>query len=183
MLSPSLQSYLNANDPSWAGGDGWSPSPTQDRRDPTAIYRAEIARIRRRFGLNKRVSGRRSPYGSTKGIERRSARLAASAHNVTSGSSFLGSYHKTEASSNRVRQGVVPHRHNQIEGFLEKGWDGSVSLTGTRPGSGSARRSIGVAPRSNENSRCSLWMFDTNAWGYICFVFLGRGVCADEECV
>ncbi len=153
MLSPSLQSYLHANDPSWAGGEGgggWTLSPTRHQRDPTAIYRAEIARIRRRFGLNTRVSGRQNPYGSTKGVDRRSTQSTAVGHNFSSGSSFIGSYHRT-------RRGVVPHRHNQIEGFLEKGWDGSVALTGKRPSSGSNRRSIGLAPRSNADSRYNFW--------------------------
>jgi len=151
VLSPSLQSYLHANDPSWAGGDGgggWSASPKRHERDPTAIYRAEIARIHRRFGLNARVSGRHNPYGSTRGVDRRSARSAAIGHNALSGSSLIGSYPKTEASSNRTRRGIVQHRHNQIEGFLEKGWDGSVALTGKRPGSGSDRRSIGLWPKA-----------------------------------
>lgn len=162
MLSPSLQSYLNVNDPSWVGesggsgsggGGGWVPSP-QRQRDPTAIYRAEIARIGRRFGFNNRVSGGRNSRTS---VDCRSARSAALMHHQRVGAPRLG-HHGTlvqdSERSNRKRQGMVPHRRYQVEGFLEQGLDGGVALTGSRRlGRRDGRRSIGLAPHLTENAR------------------------------
>lgn len=173
MLSPSLQSYLSATDPSWTGGPrssdsgggggGWVPSP-QRQRDPTAIYREEIARIGRRFGLNTRDSGSRNARTNSRGVDRRSARSAALPHHQRVGAPSAGSYYtrlsqdgtflQDSKSKSRKRQGVVPHRGYQVEGFLEQGLDGGVALTGSRHlGRRNGRRSIGPAPHSTEDAR------------------------------
>lgn len=176
VLSPSLQSYLNAHDPSWAGGSGGGggggggshPTQQQQRRDPTAIYRAEIARMGRRFGYNNRVSGGKGPHSSR--VERRSARAAASAYSAAApaGSPSAGSYHTSPIRdgrsinnevSRRKWRGVIPQRSYQVEGILEQGWDGRVTLTGKPSWSESGRSSVGPARsvrpalRSTENSR------------------------------
>lgn len=151
-LSPSLQSYLNANELSWVGGTGdngsgggggWLPS-RQRQRDPTAIYRAEIARIGRRFGLNNRVSGG--------GHSRTSSHTSANRQRVRSG--YDGTLAQESENNIRKRRGMVPHRSYQVEGFLEQGLDGGVALTSNRHlGRRSGRRSIGLAPHSTENAR------------------------------
>lgn len=164
MLSPSLQSYLNANDTSWlggtgGGGGGWQPPP-QRQRDPTAIYRSEIARIGRRFGLNNRASGGRNPRTSNQGVDRRSARSAAALYHQRvrappyARSVHDGTFVSDNEHSNRKRQGAVPHRSYQVEGFLEQGLDGGVALTGSRRlGRRSGRGSIGLAPHPTESAR------------------------------
>lgn len=167
MLSPSLQSYLNANDPSWVagtggggsgGGSGWQPSP--QHRDPTAIYRAEIARIGRRFGLNNRAPGGRNPRTSRQSVDRRSARSATLLyHQRVRAQQYTRSGHDGtlgpgSETSNRKRRGIGPHRSYQVEGFLEQRLDGGVALTGSRRlGIRSGRRSIGLAPHLTEDVR------------------------------
>ena len=165
MLSPSLQSYLNANEPSWVGGSGsgggsgWL-SPPQQQRDPTAIYRAEIARIGRRFGFNDRISGGQNSRSSSHSIDRRSARSAAAPYHqrvrvpphTRSGND--GTLVQDNEYSNRKRPGMVPHRSYQVQGFLEQGLDGGVALTGRRRlGRRSGRHSIGPASHSTEDTR------------------------------
>lgn len=164
VLSPSLQSYLDANDPSWVGGSGsgggsgWLPSP-QQQRDPTAIYRAEIARIGRRFGFNNRVSGGQNSRTSSHSIDRRSARPAAVPYyQRVRAPPYTRSGHDgtlvQDNESNRKRPGMVPHRSYQVQGFLEQGLDGGVALTGSRRlGRRSGRHSTGPAPHSTENTR------------------------------
>lgn len=163
MLSPSLQSYLNANDPSWVGGTGdggngggssWLYS-TQRQRDPTAIYREEIARIGRRFGFNNRASGGGNSRLTSRSVDRRSARSAALLYHQRGGALPYtrlgrdGTLVQEGESSTRKRQGVVPRRSYKVEGFLEQGLDGGVALTGRMSGC----RSIGRGPQSTENSR------------------------------
>lgn len=180
VLSPSLQSYLHANDPSWAGGaggGGGSSGMPQQRRDPSAIYRAEIARMGRRFGFNSRPSGGKGFQSGTK-VGRRSARAAGSAHRAAYvGSSSTGSYHSTSPIrdgryiknevSKRKWRGAIPQRSYRVEGVLEQGWDGRVTLTG-KPSwreSGTPRRSVESALHSAENSRYSLHVLVCISYG------------------
>lgn len=152
VLSPSLQSYLNANDTSWAGDAGSLAFPPQQRhqkRDPTAIYRAEIARVGRRFGIKSRGSGGRIPRSSN--FDQKSTRLEPSAYSgAARGFPSPGVLHERshrdgrtdrgEVATRRTGTGAAAQRSYRIEGFLERGLDGSVALMGTRSGSGNGRR-------------------------------------------